>query len=305
MANAYFYSNVAVANTIGNGGGISSGAVSMFCSSTPSGYPGSYPFKLRLDPGLSTEEVVKVNSGAGTSGTPWAITRGWDGTTAVSHGALAPVQHGMSAEDLTLSRTHENSGSGSGVHGLPTSAWAAGAIAVIGENILSNSSTSVVTFSSIPQSYAHLLLIIEGRMTTTASQFGTIQATVNGDSAAKYSGMQISANSLSGSLTGALTNSYSSQTNWGWTIFMAASQAGSSVNAGGGYMILPNYAGTSYNKMFVAHSGMGNGTNAALAAWSVWGWYNPSSQVGITTLSLAASVGNFQSASFFGLYGID
>jgi hypothetical protein len=305
MADAYFYSNVAVAQTIGNSGGISSGASSVYCTTTPSGYPGSYPFKLRLDPGLSTEEVVKVTAGSGTSGSPWSITRGWDGTTATSHANGAAVQHGMTAEDLKLSRDHENSGSGSGVHGLPASAWESSSLAVIGENTLSNSSTSVVTFSSIPQSYAHLMVVVQGRLTSTSAQFAEATCTINGDSAAKYSGVTCDITNSSGTLGNPASNQYSSQTSFQWFILMAAAQAGSSVNAGGGWALFPNYAGTSYNKMFVALSGFGNGTNSATCARTRWGWYNPSSQVGITTLSLTAAVGNFQTASFFGLYGID
>ena len=305
MADAYFYSNVAVANTIGNSGGISSGAASFFCTTTPSGYPGSYPFKLTLDIGTGSEEIVKVNSGSGTSGSPWAVTRGWDGTTATSHANGGTVTHAFTAEDAKLSRDHENSGSGSGVHGLPASAWEQSAIAVISEDTLSNSSTSVVTFSSIPQSYAHLLLVIQGRLTSTSVQQAEAQLTVNGDSAARYSGASCDIDTTSGSLTGPTAHYYSSITNWQWAILLAASQAGSSVNAGGGFAFFPNYAGTSYNKSFYALSGFGNGNSSALSARTRWGWYNPTSQVGITTLSVSAAVGNFQSASFFGLYGID
>lgn len=305
MANAYFYSNVAVENTIGNSGGISSGATTMYCTTTPSGYPGSYPFKLSLDPGLTTEEVVKVTSGAGTSGSPWAITRSWDSTTAHSHANGANVQHSFTAEDMTLARTHEADGSGSGVHGLPASAWEQSAIAVITEDVLSNSSSSVVTFSSIPQSYAHLLLIVQGRLTSSSAQFAEAQFTVNGDSAARYSGATIDCQTTTGSAVGPNFNYYSSVTYWQWGILLAAAQAGSSVNAGGGFAIFPNYAGTSYNKSFYSLSGFGNGNGSALAARTRWGWYNPSSQVGITTLSLSAGIGNFQTGSFFGLYGVD
>jgi hypothetical protein len=305
VAVAYNYSNVAVANTIGNSGGISNSATSVFCSTTPSGYPGSYPFKLRLDAGLSTEEVVKVTAGAGTSGSPWTIVRGWDGTTAVSHSqTTGTVAHGMTQEDLALSRTHENSGSGSGVHGLPTSAWAASAIALISESTLSNSSSSVVTFSSIPQTYTHLLFIGQGRGTTTAAQSVHVGCNVNGDSGAKYSSVGVDNTSLSGSFVVGSGATNDANTLWPWTLEFAASQAGSSVNAGGGFVLFPNYSGTSYNKMFVALTGMGNGTSSPIFGSTRWGFYNPSSQVGITTLSFAAGAGNFQSGSYFGLYGI-
>jgi hypothetical protein len=305
VAVAYYYSNVAVANTIGTSGGISNSATSVYCTSTPSGYPNQFPFKLRLDAGTGSEEVVKVTAGAGTSGSPWTIVRGWDGTTAVSHSqTTGTVQHGMSQEDLALSRTHENSGSGSGVHGLPTSAWASSTIAVISESVLSNSSTSVVTFSSIPQSYAHLLVMVQGRCSYTGAQYVDLACTVNGDSASRYSVFTCDINNLTGTLAGPNANQQSSQTAWNWFISMAASQAGSSVNAGGGFAFIPNYSGTTFNKQFHSLSGFGNGNGTAGVFRSRTGFYNPSSQVGITTLSIATPNGNYDTGSFFGLYGL-
>lgn len=301
----YNYSNVAIANTIGNAGGISNSATSLQATSTPSGYP-SAPFKLRLDPGTGSEEVVKVTAGAGTSGSPWTIVRGWDGTTAVSHSQGAALQHGMSAEDLSLSRTHEAAGQAQLPHGLPTSAWSQAAIAAMpGSPVtVSGSSTSVVTFSSIPQNYTHLLVAIQGRLTSTAAQFGDVTCTVNGDTTSKYSGLSDELGTSTGSLVGPVSHSYSAKTNFQWFILLAASQAGTSVNAGGGWAFFPNYAGTSFNKMFVSQSGYGNGSSSAAEARERWGWYNPTSQVGITSLSLAAAIGNFVSGSSFSLYGI-
>ena len=55
---AYFYSNVAVPDTVG-GSGLSSTATALIAGSlSPTGYPASFPFKLRLSPRTSSEEVV-------------------------------------------------------------------------------------------------------------------------------------------------------------------------------------------------------------------------------------------------------
>ena len=72
------------------------------------------PFKLVLDPGQSTEEIVKVTAASGTSLT---VTRGWDGTSGQAHSALAKIRHMMTAEDLRLSRQHEDLTSAHGVAG--------------------------------------------------------------------------------------------------------------------------------------------------------------------------------------------
>lgn len=305
MAVAYFYSNTAVAGTIGTAGGLSTGAVSLQMTATPSGYPNQYPFKLRLDPNTASEEVVKVTAGSGTAGSPWTIVRGWDGTTAKTHAQTSGViAHGMTAEDLSLSRTHENLGNASGVHGLPSSAWSAATIAQINETILNNSTTSVVTWSSIPQIYSHLLVFVLARSTSTGAQFVDIGATINGDTAARYSALTMDLSTTSGSLVGPTASAQSAQTSWPWFLNIAAAQAGSSVNAGGGYAILPNYSGTAMNKMFVSQSGFGNGNSSAATSRSRWGWYNPTSQTGISTLALSCGAGNYLSGSYFALYAL-
>ena len=81
MTIARFYSNTAVAGQLG--ATINNSATSMFLSSTPVGYPTQFPFTLALDAGTANFELVSVTSGNGTVGTPWQITRGFDGTTKV------------------------------------------------------------------------------------------------------------------------------------------------------------------------------------------------------------------------------
>ena len=72
------------------------------------------PFKIILDYGGISEEIVKVISMAGSTLT---VVRGYDGSTAVAHAAQAPIRHGLTAEDLTLSRAHEESTTAHGVSG--------------------------------------------------------------------------------------------------------------------------------------------------------------------------------------------
>jgi hypothetical protein len=117
-----YYSNVAQAATVANAGGISTGTTNLVLSGT-NGMPVSFPFTLRIDPDTSNEELVSVTSGAGTVGTPYVVTRGFDGTSAKSHTVGAPVVHSGSAIDFREPQEHMANVTPGGVHGLPTSAW--------------------------------------------------------------------------------------------------------------------------------------------------------------------------------------
>lgn len=110
MPAAFFYSSTAGTYTLT--GSITNSATSVTLSST-TGLPASTPFKVVIDPGQGTEEIVKVT---GVAGTTLTVVRAWDGTSAAAHSAGATVRHMMTAEDLTLSRTHE--AASTGVHGI-------------------------------------------------------------------------------------------------------------------------------------------------------------------------------------------
>lgn len=110
MANAYFYSNTAVATTLA--GNISSGATSVSVAAT-TGFPASTPYVLAVDYGAATEELVLVTAAAGTSLT---VTRGFGSTSAQAHSIGAVVRHVVNAVDLTDFRTHE--AATAAVHGV-------------------------------------------------------------------------------------------------------------------------------------------------------------------------------------------
>lgn len=111
MAVAYYYSSTAGLYTLTTSVTPSSAVINV---DKVVGLPGNVPFKVVLDPGLTTEEIVKVTAMAGTSLT---VTRAWDGTTASSHAAGGVVRHMMTAEDFTLSRAHEAATAAHGVTG--------------------------------------------------------------------------------------------------------------------------------------------------------------------------------------------
>ena len=109
-SNAYYYSSTAGSYTLT--GDITTSSLIINLDNV-TGLPGNVPFKVVIDPGQVSEEIVKVTATAGNSLT---VVRAWDGTTASSHSAGAMVRHMLTASDLTLSRAHE--ASSADVHGL-------------------------------------------------------------------------------------------------------------------------------------------------------------------------------------------
>lgn len=119
-----YYSNTAALATITNVGGISTGSTEITLS-TSTGFPGQYPYTLRLDPDTASEELVTVTGPKSGSPGTFLISRGQDGTTAKSHAQGAVVVHGVSARDFQESQNHIAATGVASVHGLPESAWEA------------------------------------------------------------------------------------------------------------------------------------------------------------------------------------
>ena len=99
MASRY-YSAVAQDTTVTSG--ITSSATTVTVAGV-TGYPSTYPFVLALDYNTALEELVTVT---GVAGLTLTITRGYNGTTAVTHNAGAVVRHVITAQDLTDAQNH-------------------------------------------------------------------------------------------------------------------------------------------------------------------------------------------------------
>jgi hypothetical protein len=106
-----YYSANAVDNTVASS--ITSTSTSVILSSSPVGYPGSYPFVIALDYNTASEELVLVT---GASGTTLTITRGYNGSSATSHATGAVVRHVLVAQDMTDFQDH--AASSTVVHGV-------------------------------------------------------------------------------------------------------------------------------------------------------------------------------------------
>lgn len=93
MARRYF-SSVAQATTLDAGINNSDASVDV---DALVGFPASTPWTAVIDPDTVDEEIVEVT---GVSGTTLTITRGVDGSTAVSHSAGAVFRHAVTGRDF-------------------------------------------------------------------------------------------------------------------------------------------------------------------------------------------------------------
>ena len=117
-----YYSSTAQETTLSSG---INNTVATITVGATTGFPGSFPYTLILDPDTASEEVVTVTSSSGLNLT---VTRGSDGTTAVSHLAGAKVRHGVSARDFDEPNAFINTA-------IPNSALANSSITVNGSAI--------------------------------------------------------------------------------------------------------------------------------------------------------------------------
>jgi hypothetical protein len=102
---ARYYSSIAVETALsGSIPAQAQGAANTaFIVASVSGFPGSYPYTLIVDPDTSKEEVVTVTAGSGTT---LSVTRGSDNTQGVAHSAGAVVRHGVSGREFREAETH-------------------------------------------------------------------------------------------------------------------------------------------------------------------------------------------------------
>ena len=101
MARRY-YSSTAVETTLTSN--VSNSATTLPVAST-SGFPAQTPYTLILDEGTVNEEIVTVT---GVATLNLTVTRGQDGTAAVSHSNGGTVKHGVSARDFDEANVHVN-----------------------------------------------------------------------------------------------------------------------------------------------------------------------------------------------------
>lgn len=156
---------------------------------------------------------------------------------------------------------------------------------VIADQLLT-ATTASVTFSAIPQTYRHLLLMWTARGDGSGS-FTELGARLNGDAAANYVGQYAYAGGAGQGVSGTYAQ----------VSYLTSSGAAANL-ADAGRLELPHYTGTSFHKLLLA-SGVYSPAQALYEYAGRW-----PSTAAITSLTLVPQQGNFTVGSRFTLYGL-
>lgn len=143
--------------------------------------------------------------------------------------------------------------------------------------------TSSVTFSSIPQTYTDLVLVVDYSMTSSTN----LQGEWNGDTGANYAWTYLEGVGSSAS-TGKGTNS--AIANLGYS---TANQRSNAI------IHFQNYSNTTTNKTVLNRQNDAGATSYVSLTTNLW-----RNTAAITSMRIYVPAGNFASSSTFNLYGI-
>jgi len=161
---------------------------------------------------------------------------------------------------------------------------------LISSQVVSSGGASSITFSSIPQTYTDLKLVISARNTDTGG--GAINLTFNGDSGSNYNLVRlINSNGSLGSGSGSTNTLYWIDSN-DWTANTFGSME----------LYIPNYTSSNKKSVSVDAVAENNSSSAYLQALTALLWNNTSAITSIGCAS-AGSTSFMQYSSFY-LYGI-
>jgi len=163
-----YYSSTAVATTLSASANNSTTSITV---TALSGFPVSTPWTAILDADTASEEVVTVT---GVSGTTLTVTRGVDGTSAVSHAAGAVFRHGVSARDFDETNSHVNDNS-TDVH----TQYVTKALIANSKGALITSNGTAVAALSVGATNGHALKI--NSATATGLEWGAVTTTGEDD----------------------------------------------------------------------------------------------------------------------------
>jgi hypothetical protein len=160
-----YYTNAAPQLT--TTGSINAAAVSVTLSPGFVGWPASFPYRAVLEYGTGNMEIVLVTAVVGATAT---ITRGQDGTTAVSHNAGATFDQAVTAGDFDEANAHVNGTSG--VHGVTGSV-----VGTTDAQTLTNKTLTAPAISNPSFSGTGDALALSGALTSASVSTGGVAAT--------------------------------------------------------------------------------------------------------------------------------
>ena len=165
---------------------------------------------------------------------------------------------------------------------------------LIGQQVLGGTSATI-TFSSIPQNFNHLKLVVMARTNTSAGAVN-VKCAINGDSGSNYDYQYIAGNNTTNSAAAAVASSLS----FIGTITSATASANYSGLIESTFFC---YKNTTFYKSILTRSGYATAsTSVAQFADIITSWRNTAA---ITSIALTdVSGGSFITGSSFYLYGV-
>lgn len=168
-------------------------------------------------------------------------------------------------------------------------------ITLINEQVLGGTAATV-TFSSIPQTYHNLRMVVVSRC-DLAANFSDVYLQFNGDTGSNYTRQYIVGNNVSPSanqtVSAAKVGFLSSECSTGVTSYPATNTVD-----------IPAYTGTTFFKTLLVASGMANGSSLSgnMFISATQGIWASTSAINAIVVGLTGS-GNFIAGSVFDLYG--
>lgn len=312
MSQNRYYANLAQATFIANVAGLGISTTSLQVTANEN-WPTNFPFALWLEPNTLNAEVALVTSGAGTSVSPYVIERGYDGTTPLAHANGAIVTPGVIELDLAEPQQHLNlTGSASGAHGLPASAWLGGQLQLFDEAYLLTGSSTVNIAFTAPSSAVNLLILAEVKSSYLGATTDTMTVQYNAYTGSYYCDQYVTAINESGTSSSVGSSSASSGITNYWDFSKGAAVCGIVPTSGTGVsscglieIIIPNFQSSlvTLPKQHSFKSSLSDNTSAVAASASGTGsCIQVTSSITQLTFGLVNG-GQFLAGSLFSIYG--
>lgn len=177
---------------------------------------------------------------------------------------------------------------------VDTDQFAAGAVPLLIETQTLGAPAATITFSSIPQQYTNLLIIMFAR--STGAGVDTITMTFNGLAVMRYGYISTTINQAG---TSAATHGDGTAT---YMLISSLCDTNSPANVFSPIIIeVPNYSNPSVSKCAIAHSAYLRSSVSANARMAGGYWSTPT---GVTSIELTANGGSFAANTVASLYGL-
>lgn len=159
--------------------------------------------------------------------------------------------------------------------------------------VVSAASQSTIAFSSIPQTYTDLWLVLSGRDIASSTLLPT-RVKFNGDgTSGNYS------NTVFSGGNGSADNGSDAATTAGMTIMLLPGVSGNAQAVGVDNLYIPNYKGTTFQKVVFANAGLVYSSQYVVQRSAVW-----KSTAAVTDLLLTTAGTNYADGTVATLYGM-